>query len=472
MQESALQGAVRVLIASRAIEAVAELEKLAGYADQVTLIGFVRHPYELDEDLEALRPQVVLLHPDFARLDTAGLVTALHSRDPAPTVVVVVEPDDEALRERVQEAGGTTVSTGAPEAELVAAIRAAAARFAVPGPEEPSPSAGPSEGGAEAEATGAAAATDVPVFHLESALVDTSSPPAPAPAPAGDTATEPVQPVQPRPARRGSGRAELIVVFSGKGGVGKSLIATNLAVALAEAGDRVALVDLDLQFGDISVMLHAENHPTAIDALSPQGEQVEGEFIEEVMATGPSGVRALLAPPSPEFADLVNTANVRAILRELAKGYDRIVVDTPAHLEERNLEAIEMADQIIVVSSFSLTSIKDTKVTLKLLQSLGVPKERLAIVLNQTRAKVSFPRTEVEENLRFRAVTVLPYEPRIDDFIDTGRPFITAEPKSEMAKQLRVLFDHVVGGGASAPETEPVQPRIRANRRRFSLGRG
>ena len=220
-----------------------------------------------------------------------------------------------------------------------------------------------------------------------------------APAPSSMAEAEPIQPVRPRPARRTAGRADLVVVFSGKGGVGKSLIATNLAVALAGDGSRVALVDLDLQFGDVGVMLHTEGHPTAINSLAQQGEQVEAEFIEEVMATGPAGVRALLAPASPEFADLVNTANVRAILRELAKGYDHVVVDTPAHLEERNLEAFEMAEQIIVVSSYSLASIKDTKVTLKLLQSLGIAKERLCVVLNQTNAKVGFPRSEVEENL-------------------------------------------------------------------------
>ncbi|MGA8016152.1 MAG: P-loop NTPase, partial [Candidatus Dormiibacterota bacterium] len=310
----------------------------------------------------------------------------------------------------------------------------------------------------------------VPVFHLETAAYH--APPALAPAPSPMAEAEPIQPVRPRPARRTAGRADLVVVFSGKGGVGKSLIATNLAVALAADGGRAALVDLDLQFGDVGVMLHTEGHPTAIDSLAQQGEQVEAEFIEEVMATGPAGVRALLAPASPEFADLVNTANLRAILRELAKGYDHVVVDTPAHLEERNLEALEMADQIIVVSSYNLASIKDTKVSLKLLQSLGIAKERLCVVLNQTHAKVGFPRSEVEENLRFRVVTALPFDPKVDECIDNGRPFILSEPKSELSKQFQVLVDHILGRSAAEAPTEPERSRSRTNRRRFSLGRG
>jgi len=336
--------------------------------------------------------------------------------------------------------------------------------------------------------------SSVPVFQLDTTAFEAPAaaapqaawpgvPTLPAPAPAvpappvpAEPDAEPIAPVRPRlPRRHPGGNAELVVVFSGKGGVGKSLIATNLAVALAADGERVALVDLDLQFGDVAVMLHVESHPTAIDALAQQGDQIDSEFIEEVMATGPEGVRALLAPTSPEFADLVNTANLRAILRELAKGYDHIVVDTPSHLEERNLEAIEMADQIIVVTSFTFPAIKDTKVTLKLLQSLGVDREKISVVLNQTRAKVTFQRAEVEESLRFRVAAVLPFEPRIDDCIDNGRQIVTAEPKAEFSKQFRALVD-LIAGNEGRPEAkeakEAERPRPRTNRRRFSVGRG
>ena len=572
MQDRASGGAVRVLIASRAAEAVAGLEKLAGYSDLVSLIGFVRHPYELDEDLETLRPDLVLLHPDFATLDTANLVRALRARQPDLAVVVVLDQATEPLRARLEEVGATTVPSDAQDEELVAALRSAAGRMAaagagaaspgeadtpppweVPGahaepdgvpvfdidapgplstaqpepphadphlasaedpaslpehhaaaeareeallpPDDLAPPAEPAEpdepaatAPQELEAGPEAAAGDVPtsgapvdplrpsegvpVFHLDTATRDA----APALAPVSSPLAEPdiVQPVRPRPPRRSTGRADLVVVFSGKGGVGTSMVATNLAVALAAGGARVALIDLDLQFGDVAVMTHTEGHPTAIDALAPQGEQVEADFIEEVMATGPEGVRALLAPASPEFADLVNTASLRAILRELAKGYDHIVVDTPAHLEERSLEAIEMADQIVVVSSFNLASIKDTKVTLKLLQSLGIPKERLCVVLNQTRAKSNFPRAEVEESLRFRVLTVLPFDPRVDDCIDNGRPFVTAEPRAELSRQIHVLADHVTGTSTAAaePAAEERARGGRAARRRFSLGRG
>jgi MinD-like ATPase involved in chromosome partitioning or flagellar assembly len=576
MQYGPSGGAVRVVIASDAPQAVAELDKLAGYADQVSLVGFIRHPDELDDDLEALGPDLVLLYTGFGGLDTVSLAADLASRSSRLRVMVVVDPADELFIARLEDAGAATVPADASSAALVTAIRGAAATGPPPpevsalpaaswpgldatltSPEEPlgdpfawgtpgtlsapppavtepPPGVPASESTAWAEqpqpaaATGAsqwterapAAPTDataavgqppaasptgatawtepppvevalpssVPVFQLDTAAFEpppiagpTSAPEWPgvpvatpaAPAAPAEPEPEPIQPVRPRPVRRRSrDHAELVVVFSGKGGVGKSLIATNLAVALAADGERAAIVDLDLQFGDVAVMLHAESHPTAIDALAQQGEQVDAEFIEEVMATGPEGVRALLAPASPEFADLVNTANLRAILRELAKEYDHIVVDTPSHLEERNLEAIEMADQIVVVTSFNFAAIKDTKVTLKLLQSLGVDRDKICVVLNQTRAKVSFQRSEVEESLRFRVLTVLPFEPRLDDFIDNGQQMVTAEPKAEFSRQFRLLVDHIAGGEDDTSAKEPERARARVNRRRFSLGRG
>jgi pilus assembly protein CpaE len=542
MQNGPSGGAVRVVIASDAPQAVAELDKLAGYADQVCLVGFIRHPDELDEDLEALRPDLILLYTGFGGLDTVSLAANLASRSALLRVMVVVDPADEPFIARLEDVGAATVPSDASPVALVTAIRGAAATSPPPpalsappaaswpevdatllspppaGTEPPPgmpaseaperagqspavspggitawperlPGAGPTGTTMRTEPGPAAVAfpSSVPVFQLDTAAFEpppTGSrasgpewpgvPVAPAAAPpAAEPEQEPIQPLRPRPARRRTrGHAELAVVFSGKGGVGKSLIATNLAVALAAEGEKAAIVDLDLQFGDVAVMLHAESHPTGIDALAQQGEQVDPEFIDEVMATGPEGVRALLAPASPEFADLVNTANLRAILRELAKEYDFIVVDTSSHLEERTLEAIEMADQIVVVTSFNFAAIKDTKVTLKLLQSLGVDRDKISVVLNQTRAKVSFQRSEVEESLRFRVLTVLPFEPRLDDFIDEGQPIVTVEPKAEFSKQFRLLVDHIRGGEGDTPGTEPDRARPGAHRRRFSLGRG
>jgi pilus assembly protein CpaE len=238
-----------------------------------------------------------------------------------------------------------------------------------------------------------------------------------------------------------------------------------------DTGARVALVDLDLQFGDVGVLLHVENHLTSIDDLSQQGDQVEAEFLDEVMATGPEGVRLLLAPSSPEFADLVTSGNLRSIFREIGRAYDYTVVDAPAHLEERTLEAIEAADQIILVTGFNVTAVKDTKITLRLFEAMGVEREKMVVVLNQTRPKVSFAADEVERILRCRVLAQLPYEPKVDDSIDSGRPLVVSEPKAEINKQFHALVDYLAAAQEEAPAAEPLKGRGRGNRRRFSLGR-
>jgi pilus assembly protein CpaE len=274
---------------------------------------------------------------------------------------------------------------------------------------------------------------------------------------------------QPRKRARRPGRtkADTVLVFSGKGGVGKSVLATNLAVALSARGAKVVLIDLNLQYGDIGVLLHVESHPTSIEALAQQGEQVDHEFLEEVMATGPEDVRILLAPASPEFADLVTAASLRGILRDLSRGYDYVIVDSSAHIEERILEVMEAADQILVVSSFNITSVKDTKVTLKLLQSLGIERDRIAVVLNQTHLKSAFPREEIEKSLRREVLAHLPYEPRIDESIDNGRPAVIGDPRSEFSKQLRVVLDFLTPEEAPADERGAEPGRARASKRRL-----
>ena len=297
-----------------------------------------------------------------------------------------------------------------------------------------------------------------------------SRPAAPAPAPeaAAEVPEEPIA-EQPRVRTRRPGRtrADTILVFSGKGGVGKSVVATNLAVALSARGSKVALVDLNLQYGDIAMLLHVENHPSSIEFLAQQGEQIDRDYLDEVMATGPEEVRILLAPASPEFADLVTATTLRAVLRELSRTYDHIVVDSPAHLEERVLEVMESADQILVLSSFNITSVKDTRVTLRLLQSLGIQSDRVAVVLNQTQAKVGFSREEIERSMRHQVLAQLPYDPRVDDTIDNGTPIVLAQPRSDFSKQFKVILDFIAPEEDEEGEGRGDGTRQRASRRRL-----
>jgi pilus assembly protein CpaE len=164
------------------------------------------------------------------------------------------------------------------------------------------------------------------------------------------------------PADNGSavGRLEdhqILAVFSPKGGAGRTTIATNLALALqAETGSRVCLVDATLQFGDVGVLLNLNpKNRSMLDAV--EGGEPDGDIIESVVINHSTGIRVLLAPPTPEGADLVTPAYLRKMLDHLKATHDWVVVDLPAALTDHSLAVMDAADQIIVLSALEITTI-------------------------------------------------------------------------------------------------------------------
>ncbi len=201
MQYGPLGGAVRVVIASDAPQAVAELDKLASYADQVSLVGFIRHPQELEEDLEALLPDLVLLYTGFGGLDTVELAGYLASRSAQLRVMVVVDPADALFIARLEDAGAATVGADADPATLVAALRGAVAQ--PPSPEEGEPPSWPGltplvlwPGELEAEYGTPSAAEPFPAPEPLSAPETPVAAPPPA-APTGPASSEEQAPEEP-----------------------------------------------------------------------------------------------------------------------------------------------------------------------------------------------------------------------------------------------------------------------------------
>jgi pilus assembly protein CpaE len=271
-----------------------------------------------------------------------------------------------------------------------------------------------------------------------------------------------------------SERGEMFVVFSGKGGIGKSVLSANLAVALAmETGARVALVDLDLQFGDVGVLLNLD-HSRSITDLTDAPGHVDPEFVQDVLASGPEGVKVLLAPISPELADLVTAEHLRTIMEELRRSFDFIVVDTASHLTELNLEMIEQASKVIVMSALTIPAIKDTKLTLKVLDSLSVDPERILLLLNRSDAHSDFNKEAVEQNLRFPISLQLPHDPKIvAASVNRGAPFVSTNPEVEISRAVRELVSRLV---PLAEQPQPVGAGAgggdRKRGKRFGFGRG
>jgi pilus assembly protein CpaE len=270
------------------------------------------------------------------------------------------------------------------------------------------------------------------------------------------------------------GRATVIVAFSGKGGTGTSMVATNLAVMLAQdSGGHAALVDIDLQFGDAAGMLHVENHLLSMADLAPQGGEIDPALLDDVLATGPADLRVLRAPSSPELAETVAAATLRSIIQATARAHEFVVVDTPCHIDERVLEAFELADRLLLVTGYNLSSVRGTKATLLLLEALGVDLDRVDVVLNHTRPRTNFRREDIEEILGRGILVDLPYDPRVDPSLDSGTPIVLAQPRAELARRL-IALAQLIALPRSAVEPgagEVPEPAPPAYRRRFSLGR-
>jgi MinD-like ATPase involved in chromosome partitioning or flagellar assembly/CheY-like chemotaxis protein len=327
----------------------------------------------------------------------------------------------------------------ADSAEAAAVAEAPAADVAVA---EVAPEALAAPG--EAPATEAVVAEPEQDVAVAEAPAEAAEAAADAPAPeaevseevAEEAAQEPPPVAGPPPRTNG----EIFVLYGGKGGVGKSVIATNLACALAnETGARVGLIDLDLQFGDIGVLLNLPQSQSISDLVENIG-QVDPEFLYDSMLEGPAGIRVLPTAPSPELADLVTPEHVHHILEQARNIFDFVVVDTSSHMGDITLSALDMASRVLLITALSIPAVKNAKLALRLFETLSMPPEAITLVLNRCEAHTEFNKDSIESHLKFPISVQLPHDPRtVVNSINRGNPFVIASPETEASQRVRQL---------------------------------
>jgi pilus assembly protein CpaE len=267
----------------------------------------------------------------------------------------------------------------------------------------------------------------------------------------------PVRPAAPAPSHteeRGGGDGELgqvITVFSTKGGAGKSVIATNLGVLLAErTSGTVALVDADLQFGDVAVMLKLAPQHTIVDAVG-SFDRLDVGFLESLLATHqPSGLRVLPAPLEPAFADQIGAEQMSTIIQLLRTFCDFVVVDTPAYFNEVVLSLIEDSDEVLLVAGMDIPNIKNVKIGLQTLRLLNTPMSKIHLILNRANSKVKLEVSEVERTLQVKADALIPSDIVVPQSVNKGMPVVTDSPRSAIARSLEQLADRFVPAGSNA----------------------
>ncbi len=197
-------------------------------------------------------------------------------------------------------------------------------------------------------------------------------------------------------------QGQIIAVFSPKGGTGTSSIACNLAVAMRLlTGKKVALVDGNLTFGDIGVIMNLVSSKTIADLVNRISE-LDRDLLNDVMATHATQVKVLLAPPNPQTGELVTSDHLRTILETMKKEFEYVIVDTQASFQDRALAALDLADRIVVLMTLELPCIKNIKLFLEVAELLEYPKEKTVLVLNKADNRLGMRVENVEASIQHK----------------------------------------------------------------------
>ncbi|MHB9114654.1 MAG: AAA family ATPase [Thermoleophilia bacterium] len=340
------------------------------------------------------RPHVVIVSADLSPLDGYAMVQEINARAPGvSTLLVAVDPTPADYRRALRAGARDMLQLPVEKKELFAALDAAA------------------------QVSGA----------KRSALEDLT-------ARANEDQCQKI-------ARR-------IVVFSTKGGTGKTFLATNLAGGLAASGKRVALVDLDLQFGDVAIALGMVPKRTIYDLIQTYPE-VDLTLLSDFMLTHTAtGIHVLPAPLYPEEGDRITADDIRSVLEAAQQGYDFVVVDTPPFFEERVLTALDWADDILLVGSLDVATLKSLKLTLSSMDLMAFPDEKIRVVMNRADSKVGLDLAAADRHLGRATRYSIPSSVDVPRALNAGEVISVQNPGARVSRELaRITADYA--GGAN-----------------------
>lgn len=253
---------------------------------------------------------------------------------------------------------------------------------------------------------------------------------------------------------------KMIVMLGPKGGSGKTLTSTNLAAALADMGQRVAIVDVDLQFGDVGLALGLAPDTTVYDLMS-SGGSLDVEKVEAYLVEHASGLRALLAPRRPDEAGLVTVDFLREVYALLRTSHDVVVVDTPPSFTPEVIAAIDASSHVCMVGMLDAPSLKNTRLGLETLELMGYPTSDIRFLLNRADSEVGINRDDVLAIVGRAPDVLVPSDRAITRSVNEGLPIALKARGSEAGQAFRELASLYIEGQPEAPK----------RRRRLSFAR-
>jgi pilus assembly protein CpaE len=265
--------------------------------------------------------------------------------------------------------------------------------------------------------------------------------------------------------------SRLTCILGPKGGTGKTLTSTNLAVSLAQRGAKVALIDLDLQFGDVALCLGLPPEKTVYDLAQSPGA-LDWDKLEAFLPRHSSGVYTLIAPRRPDQASAVGAELLREVYGIMRANFDWVVVDTPPGFTAEVITSIDSSTEIVMVGMLDSLSLKNTKLGLETLELMKYDPDNIYLLLNRAHSRVGISQSDVEAVLGRAPDILIPSDREIPRTVNEGIPIVIARPQSEPAEAFGRLAELLAGpvaetaeelalAAAATPQGEP------SKRRRF-----
>ncbi|NOY97770.1 MAG: response regulator/pilus assembly protein [Chloroflexi bacterium] len=388
----------RVLIVDDVAETRENVRKLLQFEADVDVVGAARTGREAIQMSQELEPDVVLMDINMPDMDGIAATEAIRQKKPFVQVIILSVQGDQNYMRRAMLAGARDFLTKPPMGdELISAIRRA---------------------GTMAQ-------------QERSKSMQTT----------GSLMTSSGLPVMPN---MSLSQGKVITIYSPKGGTGCTTLAVNLAIALHNDETRAVVVDGNLQFGDVAVFINEQGKNTILD-LAPRVDELDPEIVGDVMVKhAASGLHVLAAPTRPEQAEKVSGDHFSKILQYLRRLYAYVVVDTTPLLTDITLSAIDESDIVVLVTTQDIPAIKNARLFLDLLTTLGIDRERIVFTMNRYDKRIGITPEKVGENLKLEVAASIPLDERaVIPAVNRGVPFVLSNKAQPAARGIFTLAEIV-----------------------------